>query len=95
MTSIPIATVAGDGEPRVRDADLAERLGYANVKNFRSLIRANEKYLRKINQLRERRDRCPGGARAFPDANLQLGLLFADEGLGPGTRKGAGEARHA
>lgn len=63
MTSISIATVAGDGEPRVRDADLAERLGYANVKNFRSLIRANEKYLRKINQLRERRDRCPGGGR--------------------------------
>lgn len=51
MTGIPIATAAGDGEPRIRDTDLALRLDYSDVSEFRKLIRRNEKYLNRINIL--------------------------------------------
>ncbi|MEI8397339.1 MAG: P63C domain-containing protein [Rhodospirillaceae bacterium] len=52
MSPILVTTVKDDSEPRVRDVELAERLEYANVKNFREIIRSNERYLNKINVLR-------------------------------------------
>jgi hypothetical protein len=52
VKDVSITIVPGDGEPRIRDTELADRLDYANVKNFRDLIRTNERYLSKINVLR-------------------------------------------
>ena len=50
MNKVPI-TIADDGEPRVSDIELAGRLGYSNVSKLRELIRHNEEYLNKVNQL--------------------------------------------
>jgi len=51
--TIRIVADAEDGEPRVGDAELAARLDYSDVSEFRKLIRRNEKFLRKINILVE------------------------------------------
>ena len=51
MTTIPIGTVAGDGEPRIRDIDLGERLGFSRPEDIRKIIRRHENILRKINVL--------------------------------------------
>jgi len=51
--AIRIETIADDDEARVLDERLASRLGYANIKDFRALIRRYRKFLNQINVLRE------------------------------------------
>lgn len=54
-----------DGELRIGDAEMADRLGYADVKDFRALIKRHIKTLNKINQMRVARvwvDRPQGGS---------------------------------
>lgn len=55
LPALRIETSAEDNEARVSDEDLAVRLGYARIENFRSLVRQHEKKLRKINVLRASR----------------------------------------
>jgi hypothetical protein len=49
-----------DGEARVSDVEMAERLGYPEVKNFRALIQKHAKTLNKFNVLRVQREITPG-----------------------------------
>lgn len=43
----------GDGELRISDIELAERLGYAEVRNFRKVVRKNADDLREFGLLRQ------------------------------------------
>jgi len=59
---------AGDGEPRVRDVDLAERLGYERPRDVRQLVARNRGELERYGAICERgavqRSQTPtGGAR--------------------------------
>lgn len=59
-----------DGEPRVGDVEMAERLGYANVKDFRALILRHSKTLKQFNVLRAVRDRNENGGRPVTTYSL-------------------------
>ena len=50
-SAIAITTVSSDGEPRVRDLDLGDRLGFSRPEDIRKIIRRHEKTLKKINVL--------------------------------------------
>lgn len=52
-----------DGEPRISDTEMATRLDYANVKDFRALIRRHSETLKQFNVLRAVRDRNESGGR--------------------------------
>ena len=53
-----------DGEPRISDVEMAERLGYPRIDAFRRLIRTHAKTLKQFNQLHQGRLVVPqGGAR--------------------------------
>ena len=51
MNTIPIATVACDAEPRIRDIDLGSLLGFSRPEKIREIIRRHEKTLHKISVL--------------------------------------------
>jgi P63C domain len=52
-----------DGELRISDAEMADRLGYSTVKDFRSLVRRHAKTLNKFNVLRAVQHRNEMGGR--------------------------------
>lgn len=52
-----------DGELRISDSEMANRLGYANLKDFRALIQRHAKTLKQFNVLRAVRDRNELGGR--------------------------------
>ena len=54
-----------DGEPRISDVEMAERLGYANIRDFRFLIRRHIKTLNQFNQVRAVRSRNEIGGHSF------------------------------
>jgi len=63
---VRIEAFANDNEPRVRDEELARRLGYVSVDAFRKVIRKHIKILSKINHLArldEMVNRSQGGGR--------------------------------
>lgn len=58
------AEVDAEGEPRVRDIDLAERAGMAQPRNVRALIRANMEELQEHGRIVERTRRVRSGSLA-------------------------------
>ena len=59
-----------DGEPRISDVEMAERLGYARVADFRALIRRHAKTLKQFNVLRAVRSRNENGGPGFTTYSL-------------------------
>jgi len=65
---IRIEAFQTDGEPRALDSTVAARLGYADPKNFRALIKRHERYLKKLNILRT--------VRGIPDGVGRPGVEY-------------------